>query len=142
MQAALDLEKKTAADIMTKIEDVYMLDINTKLDQNTLREIYSKGFSRIPIYEGVKNNIIGILMARDLILINPEKYTINLKQLSSIIIRDTVGIKDTDRVEPLLGYFKKGLTHIGIVTKVPEAKEGEKKEGEKKEGEKKCLSNV
>ena len=33
MQAALDLEKKTAANIMTKIEDVYMLEINTKLDQ-------------------------------------------------------------------------------------------------------------
>jgi metal transporter CNNM len=79
MQAALDLEKKTAANIMTKIEDVYMLDINTKLDQNTLREVYSKGFSRIPIYQGSRNNIIGILMARDLILINPEKYTITLK---------------------------------------------------------------
>lgn len=60
-------------------------------------------------------------MARDLILINPEKYTITLKQLSSIIIRDTVSINDMDRVEPLLGYFKKGLTHIGIVTMVPEA---------------------
>jgi metal transporter CNNM len=79
MQAALDLEKKTATDIMTKIEDVYMLDINTKLDQTTLREVYTKGFSRIPIYEGNKNNIIGILMARDLILINPEKYVITLK---------------------------------------------------------------
>lgn len=128
MQAALDLEKKTAADIMTKIEDVYMLDINTKLEQKTLREVYSKGFSRIPIYEGSKNNIIGILMARDLILINPEKYTITLKQLSSIIIRDTVGINETDRVEPLLGYFKKGVTHIGIVMNVPESKPGERKD--------------
>lgn len=79
MQAALDLEKKTAADVMTKIDDVYMLDIQTKLDQKTLREIYSKGFSRIPIFDGSRNNIIGILMARDLILINPEKYTITLK---------------------------------------------------------------
>lgn len=79
MQAALDLEKKTAADVMTKIDDVYMLDINTKLEKETLQEVYSKGFSRIPIYEGSKDNIIGILMARDLILINPEKYTISLK---------------------------------------------------------------
>jgi metal transporter CNNM len=64
---------------MTKIEDTYMLDINTKLDQETLREVYSKGFSRIPVYEGSKNNIIGILMSRDLILINAENYTISLK---------------------------------------------------------------
>lgn len=128
MQAALELEKKTAKDIMTKIKDVYMLEINKKLDQTTLREIYTMGFSRIPIYEGNRNNIIGILMARDLILINPDKYTITLKQLSSIIIRDVVHINEQDRVEPLLGYFKKGLTHIGIVNTVPEVREGEKKD--------------
>jgi Mg2+/Co2+ transporter CorC len=59
---------------------------------------------------------VGILMARDLILINPDKALITLKQLSSIIIRDVIAIEDIDKLEPLLGYFKKGLTHIGIVT--------------------------
>lgn len=79
IQAALDLQEKSAADVMTKIEEVYMLDINTQLDHRTLREIYSKGFSRIPIFEKTKDNIVGILMARDLILINPEKALITLK---------------------------------------------------------------
>jgi len=27
-----------------------------------------------------------------------------------------IAIEDTDKLEPLLGYFKKGLTHIGAVT--------------------------
>jgi len=44
-----------------------------------LREIYSKGYSRIPVYENSKNNIVGVLMARDLILINPDKALITLK---------------------------------------------------------------
>jgi len=44
-----------------------------------LREIYSKGHSRIPVYEKSKNNIVGVLMARDLILINPDKALITLK---------------------------------------------------------------
>jgi metal transporter CNNM len=101
---------------MTPIEDVYMLEINTPLDHKMLREIYSKGYSRIPIYENSKNNIIGILMARDLILINPDKALISLKQMSSIIIRDVIAVGHHDKLEPLLGYFKKGLTHIGIVT--------------------------
>jgi metal transporter CNNM len=103
---------------MTPIEEVYMLDINTNLDHRMLREIYSKGFSRIPIFEKTKDNIVGILMARDLILINPDKALITLKQMSSILIRDVVAIHDKDRLEPLLGYFKKGLTHIGIVTQL------------------------
>lgn len=118
IQAALDLQEKTAKEVMTPIEEVYMLDINTQLDHKILREIYSKGFSRIPIFDKSKDNIVGILMARDLILINPDKALITLKQLSSIIIRDVIAIEDIDKLEPLLGYFKKGLTHIGIVTQI------------------------
>jgi metal transporter CNNM len=34
-----------------------------------------------------------------------------------MVIRDVIAVEDTDRLEPLLGYFKKGHTHIGIVTK-------------------------
>lgn len=115
--AALELQEKTAEQVMTKIEDVYMLEINTLLGHKTLREIYSKGFSRIPIYEQTKDNIVGILMARDLILINPDKNLITLKQMSSIIIKDVIAVGNKDKLEPLLGYFKDGLTHIGIVTK-------------------------
>lgn len=117
IQAALDLQEKTAEEVMTPIDEVYMLDINTHLDHRMLREIYSKGFSRIPIFERTKDNIVGILMARDLILINPDKALITLKQMSSLLIRDVVAVDSSDRLEPLLGYFKKGLTHIGIVTK-------------------------
>jgi len=118
IQAALELQEKTTFEVMTPIEDVYMLEINTPLDHKMLREIYSRGFSRIPIYERNKNNIVGILMARDLILINPDKALISLKQMSSIIIRDVIAVGHQDKLEPLLGYFKKGLTHIGIVTEM------------------------
>jgi hypothetical protein len=38
--------------------------------------------------------------------------------MSSIIIKEVIAVGHTDKVEPLLGYFKDGLTHIGIVTKV------------------------
>ena len=79
IQAALDLQEKTAREVMTKIDDVYMLEINTYLDHRILREIYSKGFSRVPIYDKTKDNIVGILMTRDLILINPDKALITLK---------------------------------------------------------------
>ena len=79
IQAALDLQEKTAFEVMTPIDEVYMLEINTHLDHRMLREIYSKGFSRIPIYDKNKDNIVGVLMARDLILINPDKALITLK---------------------------------------------------------------
>jgi metal transporter CNNM len=116
MQAALDLEHKMVKSVMTPIEKVYMLEINTKIDSTSMREIYKMGHSRIPVYEHNKDNIIGILMARDLLLINPDRVDVSLKQLSSILLRNTVNISADDKLEPLLGYFKKGLTHIGVVT--------------------------
>ena len=79
MQAALDLEHKSVKSVMTPIEKVYMLEINTKIDANSMREIYKKGHSRIPIYEHHKDNIVGILMARDLLLINPDRVDVSLK---------------------------------------------------------------
>jgi len=54
---------------MTPIEKVFMIDINTNLDTQMLKRIYSEGYSRIPVYEGDRGNIIGLLLARDLVLL-------------------------------------------------------------------------
>jgi len=47
-----------------------MLDINQTLDESLKRMIYEQGYSRIPIYEDNPENIVGLLMTRDLILAN------------------------------------------------------------------------
>ena len=61
-------------------------------------------------------------MTRDLILVNPDKALISLKQMSSMIIREVIAVDHEDKLEPLLGYFKKGLTHIAIVTQIKDNK--------------------
>lgn len=70
MQAALDLGNRTLKDIMTPISKVYMLNINQNLDETLKRQIYEQGYSRIPVYEDSPDNIVGLLMTRDLILAN------------------------------------------------------------------------
>ena len=37
-----------------------------------MKQIYDSGFSRIPIYEEDRNNIVGILHLRDLTFIDPD----------------------------------------------------------------------
>jgi len=101
---------------MTPLEEVYMLEINRKLDKNLMREIYEKGYSRIPIYKNNKENIVGCLLSRDLILLNTEKKELTLKQLSSILFQDMVLVDHDDKLEPIFGYFKRGMTHIAVVT--------------------------
>jgi CBS domain containing-hemolysin-like protein len=55
-------------------------------------------------------------MARDLILINPEKKLITIRQLSSILVRNVIQIDHNTRLDTILTYFKKGQSHMGIVT--------------------------
>ena len=59
ISGALKFKEKTAEDVMTKFEYVYCLDIQSVLDFKTMREIYDSGFSRIPVYEETKSNVVG-----------------------------------------------------------------------------------
>lgn len=43
ISGALELRKKTVADVMTKIEDVFMLDYDAILDFETVSEIMKSG---------------------------------------------------------------------------------------------------
>lgn len=49
-----------------------MLEIGAKLDLETLTKIWHNGHSRIPVYEIERNNIVGMLFTKDLILVRAE----------------------------------------------------------------------
>jgi metal transporter CNNM len=51
LTAALELHEKIAESIMQPLDKVFMLDIDSKITKDLLRNIYKEGFSRIPIYE-------------------------------------------------------------------------------------------
>ena len=118
MKAALKLQEVIVEDIYTPLDDVYMLEINQKIDNALMRDIYEKGYSRIPIYKNERENIVGFLLARDLVLLNTEKRSLTLRQLSSILFEEAVIIPHNDEIEKIFGFFKKGLTHIAVVSKV------------------------
>lgn len=118
LNAALELHEKTAVDVMTPLNKCFMLDINSNIDQNLMKKIYSEGYSRIPVYQGNRDNIVGILMARDLIMINIDINIVTIKQISSIIMRDVLLIDQGTKLQPIMSYFKKGDTHMGIITQV------------------------
>lgn len=47
ISGALDLKQKTVIDVMTRLEDVYMLPIDAVLDFDTVSEIMSNGNNTI-----------------------------------------------------------------------------------------------
>jgi CBS domain containing-hemolysin-like protein len=119
LTAALELHERKTFEVMKPLDGAYMLDIDLVVDKELLRTIYSKGYSRIPVYEGSRDRIVGILLTRDLILINPEKNKkITIRQLQSMLVRDVVQIDHMTKLEPVLTFFKKGQSHMAVVTKV------------------------
>ncbi|THD18730.1 Metal transporter CNNM2 [Fasciola hepatica] len=54
---ALSMSTKAAKDIMTPIEQVYMLPYTSVLDFQTTNDIITHGFTRIPIYSGRSSHI-------------------------------------------------------------------------------------
>lgn len=69
---ALELSKKNVGDIMTNLEDVFMIEISSVLDFETMNMIMKNGYSRIPVYEKDKQNIVGLLNIKDLAFVDPD----------------------------------------------------------------------
>lgn len=65
-------QDKRVSDVMTMLDKVYMLEASVRLNFDRMLEIYRSGYTRVPIYEGHKQNIVGILYTKDLILVDPD----------------------------------------------------------------------
>jgi metal transporter CNNM len=70
---ALEYSNKNVKDVMTPIDEVFMLEASTKLTFEAKLEIYKSGYTRIPVYDGTvsKYHVINILYVKDLILVDP-----------------------------------------------------------------------
>ncbi|KAH6903913.1 CBS domain-containing protein [Coprinopsis sp. MPI-PUGE-AT-0042] len=54
VRAALDLQHKVAKEIMTDIKDVFMLSIESRLDDEALKVMHERGQGKIPVYEEIE----------------------------------------------------------------------------------------
>lgn len=51
LSAALELHERRVKEVMTPLDKTFMLDVDLVISRPLLREIYEKGYSRVPIYE-------------------------------------------------------------------------------------------
>ncbi|RPD63797.1 DUF21-domain-containing protein [Lentinus tigrinus ALCF2SS1-6] len=56
--ATLDLQEKVVRQAMTPLDKTFMLNINTKLDFETMKRIGDTGHSRVPVYEEVEVPVV------------------------------------------------------------------------------------
>ena len=72
--ATLHLGTVRATECMTPREEIFSVLSSAKLNHALMKEIFEKGFSRIPVMGGEDNKVcLGLLYAKDLVLVHPEQ---------------------------------------------------------------------
>ncbi|KAH8069474.1 hypothetical protein JL721_5776 [Aureococcus anophagefferens] len=114
MKGALDMKHKVVSQVMTPLEDVYMLSEDRTLDFAAVREIFEQGFSRVPIFQGSRGQIVGLLFVKDLIFVDPEEAT-PVAEYLHIFDRDIQFVDDGANLDDVLRVFKRGRGHLAFV---------------------------
>ncbi|RIB20341.1 hypothetical protein C2G38_1204159 [Gigaspora rosea] len=113
IRGALDFQDKVAEDAITPLDKVFMISNDVILDRKTLNELYLCGYSRIPVYSGSQNNIEGVLLAKSLILYNPDE-ALPLKNFSTNPI---LKVEASTSLVDILNSFQEGKCHMALVVK-------------------------
>ncbi|KAK9097104.1 hypothetical protein Sjap_022601 [Stephania japonica] len=111
IQGALELSEKTASDAMNPISEIFAIDINSKLDRNLMKLILDRGHSRVPVYYEQKTNIIGLILVKNLLTINPDDE----EPVKSATIRRIPRVPENLPLYDILNEFQKGHSHMAAV---------------------------
>jgi magnesium and cobalt transporter len=110
--SVLSLDELQVRDIMTP-----RTDIACAPEENSIREaanlIIATGHSRIPIFSGNRDNITGILHAKDLLehILNPSKHDPPISR----IMREPFFVPETKNVLALLHEFRTSKLHLAVI---------------------------
>ncbi len=111
MQKMLDIDQVRASEIMIHRTGVFSLSSSSKL-KDVIKLIKEEGYSRIPIYKGQsREQIIGILIAKDLIEVNKKDMNKNVSQF----IKPAVFVQQNKRIKDILDIMRKKQKIMAIV---------------------------
>ncbi|XP_075468627.1 metal transporter CNNM2 isoform X2 [Ascaphus truei] len=124
IQGALELRTKTVEDVMTPLRDCFMIAGDVMLDFNTMSEIMESGYTRIPVHEGERCNIVDLLFVKDLAFVDPDDCT-PLKTITKFYSHPLHFVFNDTKLDAMLEEFKKGKSHLAIVQRVNNEGEGD-----------------
>ena len=110
-QGAIKYQSMYVRDVMTKFDNCFMLSAGDNLNFKLITEIFKTGFSRIPVYETSLNNVIGLLLVKDLIFVDPEDH-MPVRNFIQIFGRSFLQVWPDQKLVDTLRLFKKGNRYL------------------------------
>ncbi|KAK0615740.1 hypothetical protein B0T17DRAFT_592457 [Bombardia bombarda] len=116
ISAVLDLKEKPVANVMTPMDDVFVMSEDTVLDEETMDMILSAGYSRIPIHEnGNPTNFVGMLLVKILITYDPEDCKL-VREFPLATLPET---RPETSCLDIVNFFQEGKSHMVLVSEFP-----------------------
>ena len=111
IESVIELGETQAGEIMTPRTEIFALDIETPWEQ-AAQKIFEAGHSRVPVYQGDLDQIVGILYAKDLL-----KYVVQNGAPHDLkgTLRKPFFVPETKLLDDLLREFKARKFHIAVV---------------------------
>jgi CBS domain containing-hemolysin-like protein len=116
----LDLRQLVAREVMVPRGSVVSLPSDASLDE-VLRTMAEHNYSRVPVYEGQPENIVGVIHYRDLLRVwrdrrfaNDRRRTARPFHVSDWMVKPLI-VPETKPLNDLIGEFRAGHKHMAVV---------------------------
>jgi magnesium and cobalt transporter len=109
IEGVMQTSELAARDIMVPRAQMDVIDINEPLEK-FISMVIETGHSRFPVIERNRDEIIGILMAKDLLRVYTDEE-LKIREL----LRPAVFIPESKRLNDLLRQFRANRNHLAIV---------------------------
>ena len=109
LEGVIPIADMTAGDVMVAAPRMDALNIDAPYEE-LLNIVIDTAHSRFPVYEGERENIIGILLAKDLLKLQ-RSPSLNIRAL----LRPPIFVPESKGLNDLLREFRGNRNHLAIV---------------------------
>jgi len=110
LRRALHLNMRTARDLMVARDRVTMVDLRTPWD-DLVRTVVTSPFSRLPVYDGTPDRVVGILRVKDLV----ERFVSQGPAPLESLMRPVVEIPEELAADRVVSELREKRAHAAIV---------------------------
>lgn len=110
-KSALDFSGTTAADVMTMRGDICAVDISMS-NEEIVKEIIKDNHSRLPVYDGDLDNILGVLQIRSFLKAYRKDPNVDIRSM----LTETFFVRDNANIDDLLSVMRKKKNYLAVVT--------------------------
>jgi len=110
IQSSLEFGETIVREVMVPRIDMQCVDSNDEREE-IFKKIMNMQYSRVPVYKGNVDNVIGIVYSKDLLTALRNTELIIMED----IMRQAYFVPETKKISELLEEFRKGKMHLAIV---------------------------